>query len=176
MTQQQPDSETTETDQRDAPLRSEVLLETSPTIKPTAAAILLTTLLGGGVMAYLFANPETLGNTGNTEVALNIVLLLTVIGIVRLLVRIYVLTRTSYVLTSDSIRREYTLLFKTFSRDLPLSMLRSHELHRSRLETLFGIGTVGFLTGSAANTPTHVEFEHVSDPEHIRKQVQELVK
>jgi len=153
--------------------QDEVVVETQPTLKPTAIAIAAVVLLGTGIIAYLYANPTLFGSVDRTEIALNLTAILMVIALVRLLLRLYVLTRTRYVLTTDAVRREYSLLYKSFSRELPLAKVRSHELRRNRTETLLGIGSVSFLTGSVAQSPAHLRFQNVPDPERIRKQVRE---
>jgi hypothetical protein len=151
--------------------RREIILETRPTLKPALARLTAVLVVGIALIGYLFANPTLLGTAERTEIAANLLVLLTVVGAGRLAFELYLLTRTRYVITRKSVRREYSLLYKTFSRELPLSKLRSHELHRSRIETALGVGTVGFLTGSIARSPAHLEFENVPHPEQVRRQV-----
>ena len=151
----------------------EIVLETQPTLKPTILSLATVLVVGIAIVAYLFADPTLLGTTERTEIAANLVVLLTVVGAGRFLLRLYVLTRTRYVVTPDAVRREYSLLYKAFSRELPLSKVRSHELRRSRIETILGIGSVGFLTGSVSQSPTHLEFENVPHPDRVRRQVRD---
>ncbi|WP_424003367.1 PH domain-containing protein [Haloarcula salina] len=165
------DAQTTTTDGR----QNEIVVETQPTLKPTSIAIAAVVLLGSIVIAYLYANPTLLGSVDRTEIALNLTAILMVVALVRLLLRLYVLTRTRYVLTTDAVRREYSLLYKSFSRELPLAKVRSHELRRNRTETLLGIGSVSFLTGSVAQSPAHLRFRNVPDPERIRAQVRNIL-
>lgn len=147
------------------------VLETQPTLKPTIVS--LAGVVGAGVLVivFLFLNPSLLGTAARTEIAANLVMLLAFVAATRFLFRLYVLTRTRYVITPDAVRREYSVLYRTFSRELPLTKVRSHELERSRIETLLGIGTVGFLTGSMAQSPAHLEFENVPEPERVRNRV-----
>lgn len=158
---------------RPAPPEPEVLMEATPSVRPPLVAMLVTVLAGGLAVGYLFANPETFGDRATTEIAVNLAFILTILVVTKLAVEVYLLTRTTYVITTDAVRREYTLLYRTFSRELPISRLRSHELERRRVEALFGIGTVSFLTGSVARSPAHVAFEHVSDPEAVRNLVRD---
>ena len=151
--------------------RRDIILETRPTLKPTLARLTVVLVAGIALVGYLFVKPTLLGPTERTEIAANLLILLTVVGAGRLAFELYLLTRTRYVITRESVRREYSLLYKTFSRELPLSKLRSHELHRSRIEAVLGVGTVGFLTGSIARSPAHLEFENVPHPEQVRQQV-----
>ena len=149
------------------------VLETQPTLKPTLVSLAGVVGAGVVVIGFLFLNPSLLGTAARTEIAANLVMLLAFVGAARLLFRLYVLTRTRYVVTSDAVRREYSVLYKTFSRELPLTKVRSHELRRGRVETLLGIGTVAFLTGSVAQSPAHLAFENVPDPERVRNRVRE---
>lgn len=153
--------------------RTSSIVETQPTLKPTLISLAGVVIGGLAVIGVLFVNPTLLGAVERTEIAANLVVILTAIGAGRLGLRLYVLTQTRYVITPDAVRREYSLLYKTFSRELPLAKLRSLELRRSRLEAVFGIGTVAFLTGSIAQSPAHLEFANVPDPEHIRSSVRD---
>jgi hypothetical protein len=151
------------------------VVETHPTLKPTMINLSAVIVAGAAIIGYMFANPTLLGTTERTEIAANLFVILTLIGVARFGIRLYVLTRTRYVITADAVRREYSLLYKTFSRELPLGKVRSHELRRSRVETLFGIGSVAFLSGSVAQSPTHLQFENVPDPEGVRRAVRERI-
>lgn len=148
-------------------------VETHPTLKPTMISLITAVLVGGGIIGYLLTTPDLLGSVERTEIVANVVVLLTVIVAGRLALRLYILTQTRYVVTADAVRREYSLLYKEVSRELPLEQLRSHELRRSRLEALLGIGSVAFLTGSITESPTHLKFENVPDPERMRRHVRD---
>jgi hypothetical protein len=153
--------------------RGAFVLETQPTLKPTLLSLAGVVLAGLAVVGFLFLNPTLLGAVERTEIAANLVVILTVVGAGRLLVRLYVLTKTRYVVTPNAVRREYSLLYKSFSRELPLAKLRSLELRRSRVEAIFGIGSVAFLTGSVAQSPAYLEFANVPDPERVRRTVRD---
>lgn len=148
-------------------------VETTPSTKPTIAKLGGTFLGGLLAVGIVASRPDLFGGPRVAEIVGNLLLLLTGIGVVRLLVQWYVLTRTRYVVSPEGVRREYTLLYRTWSRELPLSMIRSHELSRTRLQTLFGVGTVEFLSGSVAGSIGHVEFDHLPDPTGIREAVRE---
>lgn len=150
----------------------EIIFEATPSTKPVMAWLAITVLAGGTLVGIIVADPDMFGGPSVAEIAANVVLLVTVIAIVRLLVKLYVLTRTRYVLTNTGVRREYTLLYRTWSRELPLGMVRGHELTRSRIETLLGLGTVEFLSGSVAGSMGHLKFEALSNSENLREQVQ----
>lgn len=175
MSQSHTDTQTGQTvDGADASgTRGGLVLETQPTLKPTLLSLAGVILGGLVVVGFLFLNPTLLGAAERTEIAANLVVILTVVGAARLVVRLYVLTKTRYVVTPNAVRREYSLLYKSFSRELPLAKLRSLELRRSRIEAAFGIGSVAFLTGSVAQSPAHLEFANVPEPERVRRTVRD---
>lgn len=150
--------------------------ESTPSTKPTLLKLGATLLVGLLFVGVITTNPGLFGSEQIANVAANLVLLLTVIGAIRLLARLYILTRTRYYITSDGVRREYSLLYRSWSRELPLSMIRGHELTRSRLETLFGVGTVQFLSGSVAGSIGHLRFDQLANPEEARETVQRHIR
>lgn len=152
---------------------NEVLFEATPSRKPVLAWLAVTVLVGGALIGVIMGSPGLFGGPSVAEIAANVVLLVTVVAAVRLLVKLYILTRTRYTVTAAGVRREYTLLYRTWSRELPLRMVRGHELTRSRVETLLGVGTVEFLSGSVAGSMGHLRFEALPNPEKLREQVQD---
>ncbi|WP_115865233.1 PH domain-containing protein [Halorussus litoreus] len=147
------------------------LLETHPTLKPTLIWLGLTVATGLLATVILLANPELLGAPEFTEIGVLIVGFLTAAGAVRFLVRLYILKRMRYVVTTRGVRREYSLLYRTHSRELPLSKIRSHELRRGRIETVLGIGSVAFLSTGATRGMGHIVFDNVDDPASVREAV-----
>lgn len=175
-------SQTTSNDESEAndesttpPTRTpdETLIEATPSTKPVLAWLALTLVVGFGLVGIVVANPSIFGDVTVAEIAGNVVILLTAIAVVRLLVKWYVLTRTRYVVTTAGVRREYSLLYRTWSRELPLSMLRGHELTRSRIQSLFGVGTVEFLSGSVSGSMGHLRFDSLPNPDELRSEVQQ---
>lgn len=155
--------------------QDETLIETTPSTKPVLAWLGLTLAVGLMLVGIIISNPGIFGDVKIAEVAGNIVILLTGIGVLRLLIKLYILTRTRYVVTTAGVRREYTLLYRTWSRELPLSMIRGHELTRSRIQTFFGVGTVEFLSGSVSGSMGHLRFDSLPDPNELRSKVQQQV-
>lgn len=155
--------------QSDAGANERTLFESTPSTKPVLVKLGLTVVVGALVLGVVVTNPGLFGSAEIANIVANVVVLLTLVGVVRLAIRLYVLTRTRYVVTTDGVRREYTLLYRTWSRELPLSMIRGHELTRSRIETLLGVGTVEFLSGSVAGSIGHLRFDHLPDPEKARE-------
>lgn len=153
--------------------QNEVLLEATPSVKPVVAWLGITVVAAAALIGAIFTAPGAFGGVEIAEIAANVVLLVAGIAVIRLLVNLYVLTRTRYIVTTAGVRREYTLLYRTWSRELPLWMIRGHELTRSRVETLLGVGTVEFLSGSVAGSMGHLRMESLPDPQAFRSRVQD---
>lgn len=153
-------------------ISDQAILESTPSTKPVLVKLGTTVITGLLLLGVVVTNPNMFGGNQIANVIANVVVMLAVIGIIRLGVRLYVLTRTRYYVTPEGVRREYTLLYRTWSRELPLSMIRGHELTRSRIETLFGVGTVEFLSGSVPGSIGHLSFDHLPNPEETRKTLQ----
>lgn len=144
----------------------EVLLATSPSIKPTLVTLALTLLVGSAAFVYLRRNPTALGNA--TDVIRQATVLLVAIVVVGLVGRVYVLTRTSYLVTADAVHRRFRFLRRRKERRLPLARVRATELDRGRIESLFGVGTLRFLTGGTNSSLGFVRFESIANPADVR--------
>jgi len=155
---------------------AEVVIETTPSIKPALVYLGVTFLVGLAVVGYIFQNPSLLGDPETTEVALNVAVILWAIALARLLFRIYVLARTTYFITTRAVRREYNILYREWSRELPLVQVRGHDRSRNRLQQTFNIGTIAFLTAGSARSPGHLEFVHIADDDEVRQQARGLIE
>lgn len=62
------------------------------------------TAIGGIIAAFLASNPEIVGDPEITRVGILVVVFLVAIGLLRLLVRAIVYTRTTYEVTEDRVR------------------------------------------------------------------------
>ncbi|MEF8781299.1 MAG: PH domain-containing protein [Haloferacaceae archaeon] len=151
------------------------LYEGSPTIRPVLVVAVAVVLGAGAVVGYLIVNPEALGDREVAEILSNAVLVLAAVVLLRLWVKILVLRKTRYVIRDDSIHRRYSLLYKQWTREIPVTKLRGHEYAQSRIQTLLGYGTIRLLTGGTNHSLDYLEFEHVDDPEGVRDRVRELV-
>lgn len=156
--------------------REHVRFSTGPSPRPTAVKLGVAVVVGLLIEAILFANPELLGSPEATRIGIYIVSLVALLVVARLLLRVYLLTRYRYVVTDDAIRWEYTLLYRSRARELPLSELRGHETTRSRVQSLLGFGTVRFLTGGTNRSLGFLAFENVAKPERIRELVRRRTK
>lgn len=144
--------------------------ETHPTVRPTLVWLALVVLVGAGATGLLTARPGVVGGEEVADPVVRAVLLLTVAGVVRFLVRAYVLRRTTYVLDGDEVTRRYRLLLRVHERTVPLGMVRSHELNQSRVENLLGYGSITLNQGLG-----DIELENVPDPERVHERVTALV-
>lgn len=154
----------------------DVPFETTPALKPTLLLIALTVTVGTAGVGYLVANPETVaGDPGLTELVWNAVGVLVVLLLVRFVLRLYVLSRTTYVVDSDALRREFSLLYRHESREIPMAQLRGHEFSQSRTQRLLGYGTVRILTGGTNRSLGFLEFENLPEPARVRNLLRALV-
>jgi hypothetical protein len=141
-----------------------------PTVRPTLVWLAVV-LLGGGILtALVVGNPEVFGGSDQANVVGNAVLLLTAIGVVRFLIRVYVLRQTEYVVDERSLIRRYTLLLRTWRREVPLSMVRSHQLEQGRIQKLLGYGTIAVNQGLG-----DLRFENVREPTELNEVIAEQV-
>ena len=86
------------------------------------------------------------------------------------------LYRTRYVVTEDSVRRQYHLAYREESRELPLHMIRGVELSKSRTQALLGFATISFLSVGSNRGIGYVEFDNAADPERLQNAVLELLE
>lgn len=154
----------------------DVLYRTTPTLRPTLIFLGASLFVGLAVVGYLFWNPTAVAGdeqlTGIVRVA---VALLLVLIVVRLLIRLFVLRRTTYIVRSGALQREFRLLFRHRAREVPVHQVRGHEYSQNRIQALLGYGTIRMLTGGTNQSLGFVEFEDVPNPGLVREHVQELV-
>jgi hypothetical protein len=147
------------------------LLTVKPTVKPALIRLGLVVLVAAVVLGVLFTNPTLLGSRDATNVGLLVVQILASIGVLRLLVRIFVLRRTKYVVNSDSIKRSYELFMRTNERQVPFNLVRSHEFNQSRTENLLGHGTITLNQGLG-----DLKLWNIPKPQEVYDLVRERVK
>ena len=128
----------------------EVLVETNPTLTPTAIRLALVVVVGLGSVVGLRLNPELLGTRAITGTTALVVGLKTVMLMLRYALRALVLLRTTYTVTPERIERRYELLFRTQVDAVQFDKLRSHELTQSRVQSLLGFGTISMNRGLGA--------------------------
>lgn len=149
-----------------------MLYETQPTPRVVVIQLGLTLLVGLGITGYLLNNPAALGGADLTEIAMWVVAGVTAIASLRLLYRVFLLSRTTYRVRADAVQREFDLFYRYISRELPYEHVWGHELSQSRLQSLLGLGDVSFLTGGNHQGLGFVTFEQVRDPRELRSHIQ----
>lgn len=151
------------------------VFETTPTIRPTLIWFGITTAIGGGVLIYLVANPELFGERQLTDIVFWVLFLLFGAILLRFGIKMFILTRTNYVVTTDDIRREYELVYRRHARELPIEKIRGVQFTQSRIQSLLGYGTLSFLAGGTDQSLGFVEFENLKQPHEARDRIRKLV-
>lgn len=164
------------TDRDEDTFGGDIVAVASPATKLVLAYLILTVVVGGLVGAVLYQNPTLFGDKGYARIAGIVVLALTVIGTLRLGIKYIVLLRTKYIVTPDSVRREYQLAYREESRELPLHMIRGVELSKSRIQAFLGYATISFLAVGSNRGIGYVEFDNAADPEKLQAAVLELLE
>ncbi|ARS89097.1 PH domain-containing protein [Natrarchaeobaculum aegyptiacum] len=154
----------------------QVRYRTRPTIRPALVWIGLTVLIGGTIAVALFQNVLGLEDPELSSILGWVVVFVVAIVVARFLVRIYILTRTQYLVTDDAIRYEFTLWFRRRSRDVPFTQVRGHELDQNRVQRTFGVGTVAVLTGGTNASLGYLEFHNVPNPGRVRSIIRERTR
>lgn len=150
-----------------------VLFTTAPSIKPTLAGIVATVAVAIVLVGGVFA----LGlDSATAETAALVVGVVALLAVLRLLFRAYVLRQTTYTVTETDIRREYAFLFRRSAREIPLHKLRGLHLSKTPFQTLFGIGTLRFLTAGPNGSLGFVAFDNVAATADHRETIRELMR
>jgi membrane protein YdbS with pleckstrin-like domain len=150
-----------------------VLFTAEPSLKPTVAGILTAVVVAVAVVGGLYASG--LGEDA-TDTASLVVGILALLAVLRLAARLYVLTRTTYTVTETEIRREYAFLLRRSERSVPVRKLRGVQLSRTPFQTVFGYGTVEFLTAGPNGSLGTVTFDDVSAPDERLETVRGLIR
>lgn len=158
-------------DNQSASTEESTQLQTTPTLRPTLVWLGLVIVAGLVSILYLYLRRDAFSNPQTANILTQVIAILAVIGIIRFLIRIYVLKRTRYIVDSDSVTRKYDLLFRSRRKEVPFSMVRSHELRQSRIQKLLGYGTIVLNEGLGP-----IEFENVPDPHGLYQAIQSEVR
>lgn len=149
----------------------DVLFESRPSLRPTALAALTVAVATAALAGGLFV---ALGDGAPT--AAGVVAVLGALLFVRYLGRLYVLSRTSYLVTEREIRREFSLFLVRSSREVPVHQLRGLGLSQTPLQRLLGYGSVEVLTTGPERSLGFVAFESVPDPTARRDEIRALLR
>ena len=150
------------------------ILRTAPTTRPVIVLVGLTVGLAVLISAVIAVNPSLVGGGDVANIVLYVVLLLALLVLGRLILKIWLIKRTTYTITPTSLKREYTLLYRRYEREIPVKQLRGHEFTQSRIEYILGYGTVRMLTGGTDRSLGFLEFEYIDDPDEVRAAVRDV--
>jgi uncharacterized membrane protein YdbT with pleckstrin-like domain len=142
-----------------------------PTIRPTLILFGLTVVVSALLMIGITTNPDLVGDENLAEIAIWVVAFVTLLVVLRLLVKIFVLRRTRYKISGTELQREYTLFYRRQAREIPMHRLRGLELDQGRIQTLLGYGDVRFLTGGTNQSLGFLTFENLDNPDEIRDEI-----
>lgn len=151
------------------PRSFELPIEVTPTIRPSLIWIGVTTVLGAAVIAYLMTNQQRIGPS-IADALIRIVAVLTLLVVLRFLIHIFILRRTRYRVDSNRVLRRYSLLFRTWEREVPIEKVRSSEFRQSRVQTLLGYGTISVNQGLGS-----LELADIKNPSMVREAISTLV-
>lgn len=166
------ESETNGTDTNEYPGKSPDLpIKTRPTIRPTIVWVFLTVAVGSVLALYISMNVEKIGGPHMTEVAIQVVVVIALLIVARFAIRAYILTRTTYEISENHVRREYTLLMRTRAQVVPTEVIRSIEMRQSRVQKLMGYGTITINQGLG-----DIRLENLLDPHSTQEMISDVVE
>lgn len=147
---------------------SNVIVETTPTTRPVLIRLALTLVVGIGALAVIFLLPSLFGSTAQANIVLFVAQLLVLVAVGKLLVELLILRRTRYIVTTEAVRREFSLLGRTKMKEVPHGLVRSTEYSQSRFEYLLGVGSIVLNQGLGdlrfTAVPRHKEvYQHIRD-------------
>lgn len=157
------------------PTSETVLYETGPSLRPAIVKLGLAVVAGASVIIYFLTHPQLLGSQQNTEIGTYVLVLIVLILLVRYAVRIYLLKRYRYTVTEDGVRWDYSLFYKSRSRELPFAKIRGHEFRQDRIQSIFGFGTVSILSGGTNQSLGFIRFENIADPGEIQSIIRDQI-
>lgn len=143
---------------------TEVLVETKPTVRPTLVWMGVTVALALAIAGFVATNQSAFGGPETTQVLQQVVAIVALLSLTRLTIKVFVLIRTTYRVTSDGVVRKYTLLLRTQERQVPSGMVRSSELRQSRVQKVLGYGTIKVNRGLG-----EITLENVASPDEVRE-------
>lgn len=144
---------------------STLVVESHPTIKPTAIQMAILFVIGLAIIVYFQSEPDLVGDPEIAQIGVQVTSALVILGLLRLAIRVFVYTRTTYEVTADRVRKTYDLLYRRQETEVPYELVRSHEFSQGRLETLLGYGTVKLNQGLGTLTLKNIEEPHVFNEE-----------
>lgn len=148
---------TEQTGENDTEGDRQLLLELSPTTKPTLLRLAVVLIAGSSLYGYFRTNPTLLGSQDITNTASLIILLAATLVSVRFFIDIFILIRTTYRISPEAVEQRYTLFFRTTSKAVRFDKLRSQELTQNRAQKLLNCGSITLNRGLGELTLNNVE-------------------
>lgn len=154
---------------------SDFLIETTPTIRPELIWFGTIFVIATVVLSYFTVYPTAFGDRELTQIVFWVLFLIFGAVLLRFAVKMFILTRTRYIVTREDIRREFEFLYRRHSRELPMEKIRGIQFNQSRIQNLLGYGTLSFLAGGTNQSLGFVEFEHLREPDRTRERIRDLI-
>lgn len=148
--------------------------EIKPAVTIPVALIAITVAVGLVALGIWLGEP--LGGVDAVQVFFALVFVLCVISFINLAFKIVLLRSTKYIVDDDILVKKFNLMYLKSEREIPIHQMRGVELNKNPLESLFGYGTLVFLTAGPNRSLGFVEFEHITNPEEHRDAIRALVQ
>lgn len=94
---------------------------------------------------------------------------------VRSLIQMVVLRRTTYTITDEVLRKEFRMFYRRYEREVPLDQLRGVELTQTALQNVFDFGTITAITAGPNRSLGFIEFKHIPEPARYREIIRERI-
>jgi len=135
----------------------------TPSIKPVVMWMVVTVLGTGAVIGLIVGTPLLSDNPNTAQILMQAVGLVGILILIRLGIKLLILSRTTYRIDAAQIQRRYTLLLRTWDRQVPIEKVRSSELRQGRVQKLLGFGTLEINDGLG-----DITLENVENPTSVR--------
>jgi len=145
--------------------------EFEPSIKVIMIKIGLTVGLAIATLSLFALNPGLVGGGDLANILLAVAAFIFALAILRLFIKAVILSKTTYIVTPSKLRLEYSLLYKSRTREIPLKQLRGMELKQDRVQAALGFGTLVFLTGGMNQSLGFIEFENIEGADNVRDRI-----
>lgn len=154
----------------------EVLIETTPTLRPTLILFTISATIGMLLVGDILATPgDVFGEPQLTKIFVAAISIVTLLVLLKFAIRMVLLLRTRYIISTDSLVREVDLIFHYQSREVPVRQLRGHEFTQNAIQKLLGYGTFRILTAGTNQSLGFLEFTDVPKPQPVRDELESLI-
>lgn len=156
---------------------TDVLLRTKPTLKPTLLLLSIVTVLGVAITSlYLTSTVVILNNEILTRVVGAAVGVISALLIIRLIIHVIVLRRTTYIIRAKSLERVTDMIVRYRSRKAPVDELRGFEYSQNPIQTVLGYGSIQLLTAGTNQSLGFLVFEDLPNASEARQHIEQLIE